>query len=60
MLQRLVYYDQTRAGNRLTLDDASILPALGDAMRGVLSVRHSENIIERLARVSPSSSLNDT
>lgn len=60
MLQRLVYYDQTRAGNRLTLDDASILPALGDAMRGALSMRHSENIIERLARVSPSSSLNDT
>jgi hypothetical protein len=52
MLQRLVYYDKTRAGNRLTLDDTSILPALGDAMRGALSVRHSENIIERLARVS--------
>ncbi|KAH9065077.1 thioredoxin-domain-containing protein [Lactarius deliciosus] len=47
---RLVYYDQTRAGSRLTLDDTSILPALGDAMRGTLSVRHSENIIERLAR----------
>ncbi|KAH8999546.1 thioredoxin-domain-containing protein [Lactarius akahatsu] len=46
---RLVYYDQTRAGSRLTLDD-TILPALGDAMRGALSVRHSENIIERLAR----------
>jgi len=47
---RLVYYDQTRAGNRLTLDDTSILLALGDAMRGALSVRHSENIIERVAR----------
>ncbi|KAN0140166.1 Thioredoxin-like fold [Lactarius tabidus] len=47
---RLVYYDQTRAGSRLTLDDTSILPALGDAMRGALSVRHSENIVERVAR----------
>jgi len=47
---RLAYYDQTRAGNRLTLDETSILPALGDAMRGALSVRHSENIVERLAR----------
>jgi len=46
----LVYYDQTRAGNRLTLDHTSILPALGDAMRGALSVRYSENIIERLSR----------
>ena len=52
MLQRLVYYDQTNAGKRLTLDD-SLLPALGDAMRGALSVRHSESIIERLSRVSP-------
>ena len=50
--QRLVYYDQTSAGKRLTLDETSILPALGDAMRGALSVRYSENIVERLARVS--------
>src|ERR1700677_2895010 len=54
VLQRLFYYDQTKAGSRLTLDDTSILPALGDAMRGALSVRHSENIVERVARVSSS------
>jgi hypothetical protein len=53
--QRLVYFDSTRAGSRLTLDDAIILPALGDAMKGTLNVRHSENIVERIVRVSPSS-----
>lgn len=52
MSQKLVYFDTTRAGSRLTLDDASVLPALGDAMQGVLRVRHSENIVERVARVS--------
>lgn len=50
--QRLVYFDTTRTGSPLTLDDATIFPALGDAMKGTLSVRHSENIVERLARVS--------
>jgi hypothetical protein len=50
--QRLIYFDTTRAGTRLTLDDASIFPALGDAMKGTLSARHSENIVERVARVS--------
>lgn len=54
-LQRLVYFDSTRTGSRLTLDDAIILPALGDAMKGTLNVRHSENIVERIVRVSPSS-----
>lgn len=54
MLQRLVYFDSTRTGSRLTLDDAIILPALGDAMKGNLNVRHSENIVERIVRVSPS------
>jgi hypothetical protein len=51
--QRLVYFDTTRTGSHLTLDDASILPALGDALKGKLRVRHSENVVERLARVSP-------
>ncbi|KAI0301939.1 thioredoxin-domain-containing protein [Multifurca ochricompacta] len=36
---RLVYFDTTKAGSKLTLDAAS-----------TLNVRHSENIIERLAR----------
>jgi hypothetical protein len=52
--QRLVYFDSTRTGSRLTLDDGIILPALGDAMKGTLNVRHSENIVERIVRVSPS------
>ena len=51
-LQRLAYFDTTRTGNRLTLDQESIFPALGDAMKGALRVRYSENIMERLARVS--------
>ncbi len=38
------------------LDDATIFSALGDAMNGTLSVRHSENIIERIVRVSPQAS----
>jgi hypothetical protein len=50
--QRLVYFDTARAGGRLTLDEAIIFPALGDAMKGSLSVRYSENIVERIARVS--------
>ncbi|KAI0250506.1 thioredoxin-domain-containing protein [Lactifluus subvellereus] len=49
---RLIYFDTTRNGNRLALDDANIFPALGDAMKGALKVRYSENIVERLARVS--------
>jgi hypothetical protein len=52
--QRLVYFDSTTTGSRLTLEDAIILPALGDAMKGTLNVRHSENIVERIVRVSPS------
>jgi len=47
---RLAYFDTTRAGSRLTLDDANIFPALGDAMKGTLRVRYSENIVERVAR----------
>jgi hypothetical protein len=50
--QKLVYFDRARTGGRLTLDEAIIFPALGDAMNGELSVRYSENIVERLARVS--------
>lgn len=50
-----MYFDSTRTGSRLTLDDAIMLPALGDAMTGTLNVRHSENIVERIVRVSPSS-----
>lgn len=50
-----MYFDSTRTGSRLTLDDAILLPALGDAMTGTLNVRHSENIVERIVRVSPSS-----
>jgi hypothetical protein len=50
-----VYFDSTRTDRRLTLDDVIILPALGDAMKGNLNVRHSENIVERIVRVSPSS-----
>jgi hypothetical protein len=53
--QQLVYFDSTRTGSRLTLDDTIMLPALGDAMTGTLNVRHSENIVERIVRVSPSS-----
>jgi hypothetical protein len=52
MSQRLAYFDTTRAGSRLALDDANIFPALGDAMKGTLRVRYSENIVERVARVS--------
>jgi hypothetical protein len=57
MSQRLVYFDSTKTGSRLTLEDAIILPALGDAMNGALKVRHSENIVERIVRVSPSNFL---
>ena len=52
-----MYFDSTKTGSRLTLEDAIILPALGDAMNGALNVRHSENIVERIVRVSPSNFL---
>ena len=55
-----MYFGSTRTGNRLTLDDAIILPALGDAMKGTLNVQHSENIVERIVRVSPSSVARET
>ena len=54
MSQRLVYFDSTKTGSSLTLEDAIILPAIGDAMNGALNVRHSENIVERIVRVSRS------
>ncbi|KAI0269411.1 thioredoxin-domain-containing protein [Gloeopeniophorella convolvens] len=47
---KLVYFDTSKAGSRITLDSTVVLPTLGDAMKGTLRARHSENVVERIAR----------
>ncbi|TBU43982.1 thioredoxin-domain-containing protein [Dichomitus squalens] len=47
---RLVYYDVDPFGETVKLTSASLFPTINGAARGTLSYKHSENIIERLAR----------
>ena len=49
--QRLVYYDVDPFGEPVKLTPASLFPTINGAARGTLSYKHSENIVERLARV---------
>ncbi len=49
--QRLVYFDVDPFGEKVTLTAASLFPTINGAATGTLAYRHSENIVERLARV---------
>ncbi|KAI0751693.1 thioredoxin-domain-containing protein [Daedaleopsis nitida] len=46
----LVYYDTDPFGEKVQLTAASLFPTINGAARGTLSYKHSENIVERVAR----------
>ena len=52
-LQRLVYYDVDPFGEKVSLTAASLFPTINGAATGTLAYKHSENVVERLARVCP-------
>ena len=47
-----MYYDKDPLGERVQLTSASLFPTINGAARGTLAYKHSENFVERLARVS--------
>ena len=49
--KRLVYYDVDQYGGKIALSPKSIFSAIHGALNGTIAYRHSENIVERLARV---------
>lgn len=50
-IQRLIYYDKDQDGQPIRVTSASIFATLDDVANGTLRAKHSENIVERLARV---------
>ena len=54
--QMLVYYDTDPFGEKVQLTAASLFPTINGAAHGTLSYRHSENIVERVARVGATQS----
>ena len=50
-LQRLVYYDTDPFGESVKMTAASLFPTINGAAKGTLAYKHSENMVERLARV---------
>lgn len=58
-LQKLVYYDTDPYGEKVKLTSASLFPTINGAAKGTLAYKHSENVVERLARVSLLASLQD-
>lgn len=48
---RLVYWDTDQFGETISLTSASVFSAVNGAMKGTIPYKHSENAIERLARV---------
>ncbi|KAI0773638.1 thioredoxin-like protein [Fomes fomentarius] len=47
---RLVYYDTDPFGESVKLTAASLFPTINGAANGTLAYKHSENVVERLAR----------
>ena len=48
----MIYYDVDPLGDKLKLSSESIISALDGVLAGTLSYKHSENVVERGARVS--------
>ncbi|KAI0666173.1 thioredoxin-domain-containing protein [Trametes maxima] len=46
----LVYYDTDQFGESIQLTPASLFPAINGAAKGTIPYKHSENVVERLAR----------
>ncbi|KAI0951633.1 hypothetical protein AcV7_007680 [Taiwanofungus camphoratus] len=47
---RLVYYDTDQFGEKIQLTPNSIFSAINGALNATISYKHSENIVERMAR----------
>ncbi|KAH9936885.1 thioredoxin-domain-containing protein [Epithele typhae] len=47
---RLVYWDTDPFGEKLQLSQSSLFPTINSAAHGTLAYKHSENVVERLAR----------
>ena len=52
MIQRLVYYDRYKDGSQFELSPGGLVKAVDQVSKNKLSSKHSENIVERAARVS--------
>ena len=50
-MQRLVYYDVDQFGEKIALSLTSISRVVEGALKGTVSYKHSENFVERAARV---------
>lgn len=50
-VQRLVYWDVDQFGSKIALSAKSIFSAVTGALNGTISYKHSENFVERMARV---------
>ncbi|KAH9927854.1 thioredoxin-domain-containing protein [Amylocystis lapponica] len=46
----LVYYDVDQLGDKIQLTSTSVFSAVNGALTGTIPYRHSENVVERLAR----------
>lgn len=46
-----MYYDTDPFGESVKLTAASLFPTINGAANGTLAYKHSENVVERLARV---------
>ncbi|KAJ3525527.1 hypothetical protein NM688_g8390 [Phlebia brevispora] len=47
---RLIYYDVDQHGEKIKFNSGSIFSTINGAFAGTVSYKHSENIVERLAR----------
>lgn len=50
--QRLLYWDTDKDGQKITLSSNSIFSAIEGAESGAITAKPSENIMERIIRVS--------
>ncbi|KAJ3482266.1 hypothetical protein NLI96_g7101 [Meripilus lineatus] len=48
---RLIYYSTDQIGNEISLTATSVLSAINGAIHGTIPFKHSENIVERFARL---------
>lgn len=50
--QRLVYYDVDQFGDKIQLTTTSVFSAVQGAQASTIAYKNSQNVIERMARVS--------
>ena len=47
----MVYYDSDQHGDKIRLSPNSVFGAINGALAGTIKYKHSENVVERFARV---------